>query len=149
MSLTKFDKDRDNLFFPFNRMVDQFFNRDIFDNQNFASASLPAVNIQETEDDFQVELAAPGLKKEDFKIELDHNLLKISSQQKNKTEEKAENGTFTRREFSYQSFQRSFTLPNSVDYDKIIANYTHGILKISIPKREEAKAKTPRTISIQ
>ncbi len=124
--------------------------RDLFDLTNTSSpgTSMPAVNIKETKNDFQVEVAAPGMRKEDFKIRLDHNILSISSERENNYDEKDEQGNYTRREFSYQSFQRSFTLPNMVESDKIAANYSDGILRLSIPKREEAKQKPPRNIEI-
>jgi HSP20 family protein len=122
--------------------------RDLFDltNDSAPGSSMPAVNICETADHFRVEVAAPGMKKDDFKIRLDHNVLSISSE-KEETNESEEN-QYSRREFSYQSFQRSFTLPNSVDSEKIKANYQDGILTINIPKREEAKQRPARVIDI-
>jgi len=107
----------------------------------------PAVNVKETEEGFQVQIAAPGLKKEDFKVEINKNLLTISSAKKAEEESK-ENGKFTRREFSYQSFSRSFTLSQSIDTEKIEAKYEQGILNITLPKREEAKVKPARTVEI-
>ena len=92
-------------------------------------------------------MAAPGLSKEDFKLNLSHNNLTISAYKENKQEEK-QNEKFTRREFSYSSFQRTFTLPTSVDSESIQANYADGVLKIEIPKREKAKVKPPRQIEI-
>jgi len=105
------------------------------------------VNVKESIDGFEVEMAAPGLTKNDFKIELDHDVLTISS------EKQAENETnndkqFTRREFSYQSFTRSFTLPNSASSENIGAKYENGVLRVIIPKKEEAKPKPIRQISI-
>lgn len=149
MSLIK----RDLTTFPkFNNLLDQFFNNDFFDmtTRNFSKTdtTLPAVNIKEENERFVVEMAAPGMKKEDFKIELNNNLLIISSEKK---EEKVENGDsaqYTRREFSYQSFVRSFTLPESVEHEKIEAKYEDGVLKLHIPKKEEAKPKPARTIEI-
>jgi HSP20 family protein len=109
--------------------------------------NVPAVNIQDNEDGFMVELAAPGKKKEDFNIELDNETLTISSEEKeeHRSEEK---GKFTRREYSYNSFTRSFTLPDSADNDKIAANYEDGVLKINIPKREDSKPQPKRRIAI-
>ncbi|HQO49321.1 MAG TPA: Hsp20/alpha crystallin family protein [Bacteroidales bacterium] len=106
----------------------------------------PSVNISETEEGFGLELAAPGLKKEDFKVNLDNNVLTISAELKNESEEKSEK--LIRREFSYSSFSRSFSLPKSIDLDKIKADYKDGILKIGLPKREEAKVAVNREISI-
>jgi HSP20 family protein len=139
--------------FPaFGSLIDQFFNNDFFDwsNRNFSvtNTTLPAVNIKEDNDKFQVEVAAPGLKKEDFKVEVNHNVLSISSEKREEKTEGQEGGTYTRREFSYQSFVRSFSLPESVDADKIEASYNDGVLVLNIPKREEAKPKPARLIQI-
>jgi len=111
--------------------------------------SLPAVNIEEKEDSFVLELAAPGKNREDFNIELDNDLLTISSEEKedHKTEHKERN--FTRREFSYTSFSRSFTLPDSIDFSKIEATYNDGVLFVNLPKREEAKKQPKRMIDIK
>ncbi|HET8837673.1 MAG TPA: Hsp20/alpha crystallin family protein [Flavobacteriaceae bacterium] len=109
--------------------------------------NVPAVNIRDNEDDFCVELAAPGMKKEDFNIELDNDVLTISSEQKQESSSE-EKGKFTRREFSYSSFTRSFTLPDSADNDKIDAKYENGVLKVIIPKREDAKPQPKRLIEI-
>lgn len=139
-------------FFPtLPSFFDNLLTRDLMDwnNSNFSgtNTTLPAVNIKENEDSFVIEVAAPGLTKNDFKVNLDQNRLTISSErseEKNETEEK-----YSRREFSYQSFQRSFTLPESaVDGDKIAARYNDGILQVTLPKREEIKPKPARTIEI-
>jgi HSP20 family protein len=133
-------------------MFDRLFEGDLFDwsNRNFSltNTTLPSVNIKESNDAFTVEVAAPGFDKSDFKLELNHDLLTISSEKEIKNETK-EGEQFTKREFSYQSFTRSFTMPNTADGDKIEAAYDNGILKISIPKKEEAKPKPSRTIEIQ
>ena len=128
---------------PKNRVVNPFFG-DVFDsilNDSFLSDKLssrvPAVNIAETENNFQIDLAAPGLKKEDFKINLDKNVLTVSADKK--TENVEEGKKFSKREYSYSSFVRSFTLPESADDSQIDASYTDGILRIDIAKREEAK----------
>jgi HSP20 family protein len=131
-------------------MFGEFFDRDFFDTSNmgFNNSTMPAVNIKETKEDFVVEVAAPGMKKEDFKIELDNNLLVISSEKEEQNEEKKE-GDFTRREFSYQSFKRSFTLPKTIEDSKIGAHYNDGVLRITLPKKEEAKEKPRKLISIK
>jgi HSP20 family protein len=133
-------------------LIDRFFNDDLFDwsLQNFSNtnSNLPAVNIKEKDDAFEIEMAAPGFNKEDFKIELNNNLLSISSEKKTENETK-ENERFTRREFSYQSFMRSFTLPNSIEGEKINAKYENGILNIHIPKKDEAKVKPVKQIEIK
>ena len=134
-------------------LLNDFFTDDWFNsslaNWRTAGSSLPAVNVRETNDDFMIDVAAPGMKREDFKVELDNNILTISSELEDKQEEKDKNGTYTRREFSYQSFQRSFSLPeNKVDGGKISAKYTDGILHVIVPKREEAKVKPARQIAV-
>ncbi|WP_183565073.1 Hsp20/alpha crystallin family protein [Mucilaginibacter sp. SP1R1] len=126
-----------------NNTVGPFFN-DVFDsilNDSFLGdklvARVPAVNIAETENEFQIELAAPGLKKEDFKINLDKNVLTVSADKK--AENVEEGKKFSKREYSYNAFTRSFTLPESADHSKIEADYTDGILKLIVAKKEEAK----------
>ena len=111
--------------------------------------TLPAVNVKETDKEFVVEVAAPGMKRDDFKVELDNHMLTISSEREDKQEEKDKEGNFTRREFSYQSFQRTFTLPvDRVDGEKINARYTDGILHITVPKKETGKLNTAKKIEI-
>ncbi|MDA3942507.1 MAG: Hsp20/alpha crystallin family protein [Bacteroidetes bacterium] len=107
---------------------------------------MPAVNISENEDNFMLEMAAPGMQKSDFKINLDNNVLTLSSEKQDEQEENNEN--FSRKEFNYSSFSRSFTLPKSIDFDKIKADYKDGILKVSLPKREDAKVALNRQIEI-
>ena len=136
----------------FPALFDDFFNRDLFDwrlsNFSNTGTSMPAVNIRETSEGFDVEMAAPGMTKNDFKIELEGNNLTISSEKKNEQEQKEGEG-YTRREFSYQSFCRTFNLPKDVvDAENIKAKYEDGVLKLQIPKREEAKMKPPRVIEI-
>jgi HSP20 family protein len=130
-------------------LLDRFFSNDVF-NRDYSetNTTLPSVNIKETEDKFGVEVAVPGFEKEDFNIELNNNELTISSEKKDKHEDK-EDERYTRREFSYQSFRRSFTLPDTVDGEKISAKYTNGVLHVDIPKREEAKPKPARLIEIK
>lgn len=110
--------------------------------------SIPAVNILETEEGFTVELAAPGKVKEDFNIELDNEVLTISSENKKDKEKTAEIGKFTRKEFNYATFKRAFSLPDSVDSTKISASYNSGVLEITLPKKEEAKVQAKRMIEI-
>lgn len=133
-------------------MFDRLFEGDLFDwsNRNFSvtNTTLPSVNIKENADAFTVEVAAPGFEKGDFKLELNHDLLTISSEKKVENETK-EGEQFTKREFSYQSFSRSFTLPQTADGERIEASYENGILKVRIPKKEESKPKPARTIEVQ
>jgi HSP20 family protein len=188
----------------FGRDLSSFFGRDLSDyfNQNPGMA-MPAVNIQESDTNFQIEVAAPGLRKEDFRINVEHNMLTISAQQetrnestptgqsgpenqnasmvsvsgqtgdqvkqseKNKKGESKSEGQsmtqtqstsvqqgnrqpqrYTRREFSYSSFERSFTLPETVDPDKISANYQNGLLIVTVPKREKQQTRLSRNIEI-
>ena len=143
MALVKF---RNKDMFP--SIFNDFFDRDLFDltNTSFMNSTLPAVNIKESKEDYQVDVAAPGMNKDDFKIELENNFLVISSEKEDKKEE--EGKEFTRREFSYQSFKRSFSLPKTIDDGKIMANYKDGVLKITLPKKEEAKEKPKKLITI-
>lgn len=137
-------------------MLPGFFNdfltRDLWNwglsNNSVTNTTIPAVNIKETNDTFDVEVAAPGMGKEDFRIELDGNTLTISSEKTNELNEN-EDERYSRREFSYQSFQRKFELPKDVvDAEKIEARYENGLLHLIIPKKEEAKQRPPRMIQI-
>ena len=149
MTLIRYKSNPNDVWFPsFNNLFDDFFSNDLNVPGTKASASLPAVNIKENKDEFQVELAAPGMSKKDFQIELENNVLKISSQKEENHEETTEEGGYSRKEFSYRSFQRAFTLPNTVEADKIKASYKDGILSVAIPKKEEAKEKPARTIAV-
>jgi len=145
MSLMKFSNQMPSLF-------DRFFENDMFDwsNRNYSktNTTLPAVNIKEDKDGFEVEMSAPGFEKGDFKIELNNSLLRIYSEKKIEKETK-DGQQFTRREFSYQSFSRSFTLPETVEGERIAAKYENGILSVNIPKKEEAKPKPVKQIEIK
>lgn len=133
-------------------LFDDFFRRDMFNwsNSNYSetNTTIPAVNIKETADNYEVEVAAPGMTKKDFRIELDGNMLTIVSERSNQKEHRDDERYF-QREFSYQSFQRTFNLQKDVvDIDKIQAKYEDGLLKLLIPKKEEAKQKPPRQIQV-
>lgn len=134
-------------------IFDDMFKTDWIDNGNSGMSrigtSVPAVNISENEEAFQLEVAAPGKTKKDFNLELDNGVLTISAEEKKEEEKKDNNGRFTRREFSYSSFKRAFTLPESVDSEKISAQYKDGVLKIDLPKREEAKVQAKKMIDIK
>jgi HSP20 family protein len=119
----------------FNDNWAQFFNDD-FSTTEFRSTK-PAVNVRETENGYSLEVAAPGMKKEDFRIDLDRNILTISVSKENEQQEQATG--YTRREFHYSSFSRSFTLPETIDTESISGSYTDGILNVQIPKKVEAK----------
>jgi len=132
----------------FPSLADAFFGDDFLSNffESPNSGTMPAVNIIEGKDDFAIEVAAPGMEKKDFKVDIHNNVLTISSEKEMKNE--IENEKVMRREFSYSSFKRTFSLPESTDRDKIKDTYKDGILTINIPKREEAKEKPARQISI-
>lgn len=141
-----------NDFFPGLSLFDDFFSKDILNwgqnNNSTTNTTIPLVNIKETNGNFEVEMAAPGMRKNDFKVELDGNVLTITSEKRDENEVK-EDERYTRREFSYQSFQRSFQLPKEVvDADKIEAKYDNGVLRLVVPKKEEAKPKPPKMIQI-
>jgi HSP20 family protein len=126
-----------------------FFDDDVFPGLflNFDKRNAtPAVNIVESKDDYRIEVAAPGLDKSDFKIDLENNVLTISAEKEDKQEEK--NEQYVRREFNYSSFSRSFTLSDVMSADKITAQHKDGVLHVIIPKKEEAKEKPARTIKI-
>ncbi len=129
-------------------MFDEVFN-DFFGgspiNGNFFNKSA-AVNIKEDEKNYRLEFAAPGFEKEEFKINLENQVLTVSAEKK--SESKEDGKDFTRREFAYSSFQRSFNLPESVNEDAIKAEYKNGILHVSIPKKEEDK-KNKKEISVE
>ncbi len=134
-------------------IFDDMFKTDWMDNGNNGMSrigtSVPAVNIAEDDDSFTLEVAAPGMTKKDFNLELDNGVLTISSEVKKEDEKKENGGRFTRREFSYTSFKRAFSLPETVDPEKISAKYNEGVLKIELPKREDAKVQAKRMIDIK
>jgi HSP20 family protein len=141
---------RDYSSFP--SFLDKFFEGNLMDwnNWNYAdtNSTLPAVNVSENQDEYKIDVAAPGMTKGDFKLNYDNGRLTISSEKKDEKEEKG-GETVTRREFSYQSFQRSFTVPETVvNAEKISAKYDNGILHVTLPKREEVKPKPIKEIKI-
>ncbi|MGJ8735657.1 Hsp20/alpha crystallin family protein [Zobellia laminariae] len=136
---------RNNLAFP--SLMNEIFKPDWFGGMENTSGNSPAVNIKDNEKSFDLELIVPGRKKEDFNIEVDNELLTISSEFKNEEEVKEEN--YTRREFRFSSFKRAFTLPESINVDAIKADYVDGILKVELPKKEEALPKPKRLIELK
>ena len=131
---------------PFPSIIDELLKPDWLGGIQSFTTNVPAVNIKETDTSFEIELAAPGKKKEDFNIEIDHNVLTISSDEK--TEKEETEGKYTRKEFSYSSFRRAFTLPETVNTENINATYENGVLQVALPKREEALPKPKRLIEI-
>jgi HSP20 family protein len=123
--------------------VDRFFGNDPF----FRSMKkIPSANIKEKDNSYEIELAAPGMKKEDFKVELDNNVITISAEQKEEKTEEKEN--FTRREFSYNSFSRSFEVPTTVNAEKVDAQYKDGLLVLTLPKKQEAMVNNRKEIKV-
>ncbi|MCB0374938.1 MAG: Hsp20/alpha crystallin family protein [Sinomicrobium sp.] len=146
MSLVKRKNDP---WFP--SIFDDFFTPNLFGeviNRKEVGVSVPAVNIKETSENFHVELAVPGKKKEDFNIEVENDMLTISSEDKKEHEEKDKEGRYTRREFSYSSFKRAFTLPDNVNAGAIDAKYEDGVLKINLPKKDVSVSGPKRSIEI-
>ena len=129
----------------FPRFFDDFWGRDLFDKNEF-STTVPAVNINEGAEEFNIELAVPGIDKKDINIEVDNGLMTVSYE--NKSENEQNKKEYYKKEFNYHSFSRTFSLPDSVNTDQIKATYKDGILHMSIPKKDEAKQKPVRTISI-
>jgi HSP20 family protein len=144
-------KKNNSMFNHLPSIFDGFFNDGFNWNlTNFSetNTTIPAINIKETKENYEVELAAPGMTKNDFQVNLDGNLLTITSE-KSVNKESDPNVRYATREFSYESFQRAFTLQKDVvDADKIEARYEDGVLHLLIPKKEEAKQKQPRMIQI-
>lgn len=147
MSIVKWNK---NEYFPeFNSIWDDFFNKDFF-NKVELGTTIPAVNVAETEQSYHLEMAAPGHKKEDFEINMENDILSISSEIKTENEEnEGDEKKVTRREFSYSSFKRSFQLPKNVDKEKIKATYVDGILQIDLPKQLKNELENKKRIAIE
>ena len=146
-------KRNSNLQHQFPANFDDFLNRDIFNwglsNFSDTNTTIPAVNIKETSEHYEVEVAAPGMTKKDFTVQLDGNTLTINSEKASQNEQDKD-VRYTSREFSYQSFSRTFTLQKDVvDTENIQAKYEDGLLHLVIPKKEKAKQKQPKLIEIR
>ena len=139
MKIVKFNNKQ---LFP--SLINEFFNDDFGVNFLNSNHSVPSVNTIENDDSFEIDLAVPGMKKDDFSIELENNVLIISSE----TSNNVSNENLRLNEFNYSSFQRSFKIPESVNLDKIKGNYKNGILKVLLPKKKESISKTNRVITI-
>lgn len=131
-------------------LFDDFFARDLFSSSSFNQGeTLPSVNIRETDEKFELELAAPGLSKEDFNVDIQGKNLIITVKKENQAESKDNKGNYTRKEFSYQSFIRSFSLPEAkIKIDNITAKYENGILFITIPKENKNLMNPSKRIEI-
>lgn len=130
-----------------NSWLSDFFDNRFFDSDLLRNQSLPAVNVKETANTFEIELAAPGLSKKDFKVTADNGVLTISSEKEEQKEQKDKG--YTRKEFSYSSFSRSFTLPDNVNTEEIKAKYEDGILKLSVAKRDITAVKPAKAIEVR
>ena len=135
-------KYNNNKVFP--SLMNEFFNDDFRMNVINNNHSVPSVNSVENDNSFEIDLAVPGMKKDDFTIQLNDKVLVISSENTNSVE----NNSMSLNEFNYSSFQRSFTVPETVELDKIKANYKNGILKVKLPKKKDSITKPNRVIDI-
>ncbi|MGD0340644.1 MAG: Hsp20/alpha crystallin family protein [Bacteroidales bacterium] len=126
--------------------MSNLFDEDFFPVLSNMTSSMPAVNIKEDEKSYKLDLAIPGMDKKDMKIDINEDVLTVSSETKNETEDKKDG--YKRKEFSYSSFCRSFYIPENVNRDKITAAYKDGILNIELPKQEEEKTKLSKQIKI-
>lgn len=132
----------------FRGLIDEFLPKNmtsVFGGEDFFTT--PAVNIKETDTNFHLEVAAPGLQKEDFKLAVENNILTISAEQQKSSEDQTDN--YTRKEFQYASFKRSFQLPEHIQDDQIQATYNNGVLTIDLPKNEATISPKGRTIEIK
>ncbi len=128
--------------------LSDFFDNDrLFDSDWLRKQSMPAVNVNESDKGFEIEVAAPGLSKKDFNITVDNGVLTISSEKEEEKEQKEKD--YTRREFSYSSFSRSFTMPENVNEDNIKANYEDGILKLHVAKKQVGQSKVKKAIEVK
>ncbi|MBX7050879.1 MAG: Hsp20/alpha crystallin family protein [Flavobacteriales bacterium] len=125
---------------------DDFVMRDFFQNKHAVGLTIPSANIIETEKSFKIELAAPGMEKSDFNVQIEKDVLTISSEKKQ--EEKVQDEKYTRQEFAYRSFSRSFTLPETIDHDLVKAVYENGILSVELPKKTEVVKSNKKMIEI-
>ena len=139
-------KRKNGMFPTLNSFMDNFFDNDELFPTRKNGSSLPSVNVKETEESYELEVAAPGLKKDDFNIEVDKGVLTISSETSSDNTEEKDN--YTRREFSFSSFSRSFWLPEGTIEDDINANYDDGILKVTVPKKEPTPIPSAKKIEI-
>ena len=139
-------KNTNELIRPFRSLLSGHYNSDLLEEDFFRSTSLPAVNVKETSQQLELELAVPGMKRDEIVVKVENGMLNISAESKQEKEEKEEN--YTRKEFNYAAFNRSFSIPDSLDQDQISAKYEEGILQVIIAKKEENKQEAAKSISI-
>ncbi len=126
--------------------LDKFFDADLLAPRSWTS-QVPRANIKEKDHEFDIEIAAPGMEKNDFSVEVENGVLTVSAEKENESTEEGER--FTRREYSYNQFSRSFPLPDSVKAEEVDATYGNGVLTIKVPKREEAKQSAKKQIEVK
>ena len=149
MNIMKFRRPSHN--YAMSSFFDDFFNNDLLEigRNNFSMTRKPFTNIIENDDDYIIELAIPGVKKDDVDIKVEKDQLIISSVREETSEEEDNDKNYTKREFNYSSFRQAFHLPEVIDSEKISASYEDGILKVKLDKKETSVEKAPRSISIK
>lgn len=131
------------------RPLDRFFRNDFLNFWDGNMETIPSINISEEKGNFKIEVAAPGLKKEDFNIDIDRNMLTISCEKETESETGGEKDNYSRREYNYTSFSRSLSLPENVDSSKITAKYNDGILSLLVPKKDDGRQKLSQKIKVE
>jgi len=131
---------------PLNRFFKSDF-MELWDEEN--PMTVPSINISEGKNNFKIELAAPGLKKEDFNIEMNGNLLTISSERESETKSDTDDHNFSHREYNYSSFSRSFSLPDNADSSRISAKYADGVLRLDVPKKADGQKNANQKIKVE
>lgn len=143
------NSDRNSLH-PWYSPLHRFFRNDFMNLwDGDATDTIPSINIKEEKDNYKIEMAAPGLKKEDFNIDIERNVLTISSEKENEKREDGEGEKFSRREYNYSSFSRSLSLPENADGSKIVAKYENGLLLLTIPKMGESENRQYKKITVE
>ena len=137
-----------NMITPFSQWVDNFFNEEdpFFREMRSTWANMPAVNVRETEDSYEIEVAAPGMTREDFKVSVEHGMMSIRAERRMETEDSKDD--YIRKEFNYTTFERNFNLPDDVLSDKVAAKYDNGILRITMPRKAVKVTKDARLIDV-
>jgi HSP20 family protein len=134
---------------PWYSPLNRFFRNDFINLWDDRMETIPSINIKEEKENYKIEMAAPGLKKEDFNIDVDGNILTISSEKESETKDVTDSENFSRREYNYSSFTRSLSLPDNADSNKIAAKYEDGVLRLSIPKKEGMQNNNGKKIKVE